>query len=152
MHESKRNPSFRDVFQPSDPASGDCARVLGLLVKCGAMSQESSLSARGKFITWRMESEDVVRIRDAWERGDIKTEEMYVVKLSLLASRLCRCYSSVQRCCRRLHRLRSVVKTRVLQMFLRQGQHLGSILEMPSHSRILSVLKLAPLHLSTLPL
>lgn len=81
--DKRRARSFRDVFVSSDPHVQSRAKVLGGLVKDGAISRSLSLSLWAKFINWRMEGDDVVKMRDAWECGELDTEQMYVLRAPL---------------------------------------------------------------------
>ncbi|EIM85469.1 uncharacterized protein STEHIDRAFT_169379 [Stereum hirsutum FP-91666 SS1] len=74
--DKRRARSFRDIFVSSDPHVQSRAKVLGRLVKDGAISRSLSLSLWAKFINWRMEGDDVLKMRDAWERGELETEQI----------------------------------------------------------------------------
>lgn len=81
--DTSRARSFRDVVVSSDLLVKRRAKVLGGLVKDGAISKSLSLSLWAKFLAWRMESDDIVKMRDSWESRESEAEQMYILMVLL---------------------------------------------------------------------
>lgn len=66
----KRARSFRDYIKSSDPLVRAKLKNLGALEKEGAITKDLSMTLWSKFIDWRMECEDVLRMRFELEGGE----------------------------------------------------------------------------------
>lgn len=85
----KRARSFRDHIQSSDPLVIAKIKNLGVLEKQGAITKALSMRLRAEFINWRMESQDVQRMRVEWEGGGSEIDVRYVcwTALSIMSAR-----------------------------------------------------------------